>query len=88
MPRPGDPPYPAVTDVGTSDDDAHVASLRGLVELKLLARRHQDYADVVALLKPLDEARYLVLESAVDATLRRPLAALWQDAQEELRWKT
>jgi hypothetical protein len=87
MPRPGDPPYPRVADVGASDDDPHVASLRGLVELKLRARRHQDQADIVALLKPLDEARYLVLEAAVDAGLRRALADLWRDAQEELRWK-
>jgi hypothetical protein len=87
MPRPGDPPYPSVVDVGTSEDDTRVASLRGLIELKLRARRHQDHADIVALLKPLDEARYLVLESSVDVTLRRALSELWRDAQEELRWK-
>jgi hypothetical protein len=58
--------------------------LGGLLELKLLARRHRDLADVVELLKRLDEARYDAIEAAVERSLRPELARLRRDALEEL----
>lgn len=87
MPRPGSPPYPAPDQLGASDDDPEVVDLPGLVQLKLHAGRRQDEADVVALLKLLDEGSYLELEAAVPATLRPALVALRRDALEELAWK-
>jgi hypothetical protein len=87
MPRPGAPRYPAVGDVGASDSDPRVIGLPALVALKLHARRKQDEADVVALLKPMDEAAYLAIEAALPAELRPLLRDLREDALEELRWE-
>jgi hypothetical protein len=61
-----------------------VVGLAGLFTLKLQARRHQDLADVVALLKGLDEVAYTEVESEVDPALRPALADLRRDALEEL----
>jgi hypothetical protein len=85
LPRAGDGVYPSPDDLGSSERDAEVAGLRGLIELKLRARRHQDTADVVALLKRLDDGRYVELEASVERSLRRALALLRVDAIEEAR---
>jgi hypothetical protein len=84
LPRDATRAYPAPAALGESPRDPHVASLRGLVELKLHARRHRDLADVVELLKRLDEVRYTELEASVDPPLRPELAGLRRDALEEL----
>lgn len=83
-PRPGAPPYPDPSRLERSPRESDVVALPGLVELKLVAGRHQDTADVVALLKPLDDGDYLALEAAVPASLRSTLLALRRDALEEL----
>jgi len=83
-PRPGAPPYPDPSRLERSPRESDVVALPGLVELKLVAGRHQDTADVVALLKPLDDGDYLELEAAVPASLRSTLLALRRDALEEL----
>ena len=83
-PRPGAPPYPRPRDLARSRRENDVVDLPGLVDLKLVAGRHQDLADVVALLKPLDEAGYLELESALRPELRGQLCRLRHDALEEL----
>jgi hypothetical protein len=75
--------YPSPESLGASARDPEVVDLTGLVGLKLLARRHQDLADVVGLLKRLDEARYTALEAAVERALRPELARLRRDALEE-----
>jgi hypothetical protein len=77
--------YPSPDSVGASPRDPQVADLRGLVELKLVAGRHRDIADVVELLKRLDEIRYTELESAVAPAWRPELAGLRRDAIEELQ---
>jgi hypothetical protein len=76
--------YPSPESLGTSPRDAAVVSLGGLVTLKLAARRHRDLADVVELLKRLDEAHYLEVEASVDRSLRPELAQLRRDALDEL----
>ncbi len=83
-PRAGDPPYPDPSTMTPSPRDATVAGLAPLLELKLRAHRHQDLADVVALLELVDEGRYVELESQVAPELRPKLAELWRDALEEL----
>jgi len=83
-PRPGAPPYPRPRDLARSRREHDVVDLSGLVDLKLVAGRHQDLADVVALLKPLGEADYLELESALRPELRTQLFRLRRDALEEL----
>lgn len=83
VPRPGSAPYPEPSLVAGSPDDDRVVGLGPLLELKLRAHRHQDSADVVALLKPMDEARYLEMEAAMPPELRRQLADLRRDALEE-----
>jgi hypothetical protein len=83
-PRPGAPPYPDPSRLERSPRESDVVALPGLVELKLVAGRHQDTADVVALLKPLDDGDYLALESALPASLRSSLVVLRRDALEEL----
>ena len=55
-----------------------------MLELKLVARRHQDLADVVALLKPVSEGAYMELDAAVPLSLRPMLQGLRRDALEEL----
>lgn len=87
MPRPGGPAYPSPETLPSSPKDAAVVGLAGLVRLKLLADRHQDRADVVALLKHLDERAYLDVEAALDPTeLRQRLLELRRDALEEASW--
>ena len=58
-----------------------------LLELKLQAGRRQDLADVVAVLKTLDEGSYLPVEAAVASEYRAELAALREEALEELGWE-
>ncbi len=87
MPRPGCPPYPPIDKVEPSPADPDFAALRPLVELKLYAHRHQDVADIVELLKRMDETRYDQLEAAAAPALRRELAALRRDALEELSYE-
>jgi len=87
MPRPGSPPYPAPQQLTASDEDCTVVSLAGLLELKLNAQRHQDRADVVALLKLLDDPSYDQAEAELPPTLRPQLLALRRDALEELSWE-
>lgn len=69
-----------------SPNDPEVVALEVLVDLKLDAGRSQDRADVVALLKRLDEAAYLHLEAAVRPTHGAELWRLREDALEELHW--
>lgn len=87
MPRSGSPPYPSPTALAGSADDPTVVGLHGFLELKLGAARHQDLADVVALLKRLDKGEYLRVEAAVPAGLRGRLDALRRDALDELAWE-
>ena len=86
-PRHGTPPYPSPGELGRSAREADVVDLRSLLDLKLTAGRHQDLADVVALLKPLDEASYLALEAGLRQELRSALLRLRRDALEELDWE-
>ncbi len=83
-PRPGVPPYPSPLDLGRSAREPDVVDLPGLLELKLIAARHQDLADVVALVKRLDEAGYLEVESRLRLELRAQLLHLRRDALDEL----
>jgi hypothetical protein len=83
VPRPGSAPFPAPGLLEASPDDERVVALAPLLELKLHAHRYQDLADVVALLKPLDDGRYLEIEAAIPPALRRELADLRRDAMEE-----
>ena len=75
--------YPSPIEAGGSVRDASVIDLKGLVSLKLHAHRHRDLADVVELLKRIDEAHYIELEAATDNRLRPELSALRRDALEE-----
>ncbi|MBI2893259.1 MAG: hypothetical protein HYY06_06875 [Deltaproteobacteria bacterium] len=86
LPRAGAGSYPSPVEVGASPGDSAIVDLPSLVTLKLRAARHQDLADVVALLKPLEDVAYTVLESQVPAELRPRLAELRRDALEELSW--
>lgn len=85
-PRPGDPPYPAPQAIVASPRDPSVAGLAGLLGLKLRAKRHQDLADIVALLKGVDDSAYVTLEADIAAELRPALADLRRDALEELQF--
>jgi hypothetical protein len=87
IPRPRAVPFPAPEPARASAGDATVADLPLLVELKLRAQRHQDLADVVALVKHLDDGAYLALEASVPRELRSSLARLREDALEELRFE-
>ncbi len=82
-PRANTAPYPHPANLGRSEREPDVASLAALVELKLVAARYQDLADLVALLKPLDEADCLRLEAATPPTLRPQLFKLRRDALKE-----
>ena len=84
MPRAGSGTYPSPDALAASPRDAGIVGLPGLLGLKLRARRHRDLADVVELLKGLDEVRYTEVEAAVDRDLRPALADLRRDALEEL----
>src|SRR5262249_7992613 len=79
LPREGRGVYPSPAELGASPRDPHVVDLRGLAELKLRAGRHRDIADVVELLKRLDDARYTELEASFEPELRQDLAGLRQD---------
>jgi len=86
MPRGGHVyPDPATTEA--SNSDAAVVGLAALFDLKLCAHRHQDLADIVALLKLATDAAYLEVESRVPASRRAELAALRRDALEELSFE-
>lgn len=87
MPRPGAPRYPSPSALAASRRDPDFGDLHGLLELKLDVARHQDLADVVALLKKLDEGEYLRLEAALPPGLRQRLVELRRDALEELGWE-
>ena len=76
--------YPSPTELGASPRDPHFIDLRGLIGLKLVAHRHRDVADIVELLKRLDEVRYTELEATLDRSLRPELTRLRRDALEEL----
>jgi hypothetical protein len=84
LPRVGSGSYPSPQDLAGSTRDPDVVALPGLLGLKLRAGRHRDLADVVELLKRLDEAHYLEVETLVDGALRADLATLRRDALEEL----
>jgi hypothetical protein len=84
MPRRPDLRYPPAATLEASPRDPNVAGLPALLELKLRAHRHQDVADVVGLLKVVDDARYVEVESRVAADLRVELANLRDDALAEL----
>ena len=86
--RPGALPFPSPEQTAGSASDPSVVALPVLIELKLQAKRHQDLADVVALLKGLDDARYIQLEAAVAAKHRVELARLRDDALEELKFES
>jgi hypothetical protein len=87
MPRPDAPPYPSPASLEPSARDAAIVGLQGLMRLKLLAGRHQNRADVVALLKGLDERGYLELEASMEPELRASLWSLRRDALEEASWQ-
>ncbi len=84
MPRVGSGTYPSPASLKASPRDPGIVGLSGLFALKLRARRHQDLADIVALLKALDEVRYTEVEAEFDPELRPALADLRRDALEEL----
>lgn len=84
LPRAGAGTYPSPTELAASPRDPDVVGLAGLLELKLRAGRHRDEADVVELLKRLDEARYIEVEASVDRARRSRLAELRRDALEEM----
>ena len=79
MPRPGSPRYPDPDALGASPRDPRFVGLAALCQLKLFSHRHRDLADIVELLGPLDDGRYLEVEAAVPATLRPELARLRDD---------
>ena len=86
-PRAGRPPYPAPRDVPASHADPTIIDLPALLEMKLHAGRHQDQADIVALLKSRTDAEYSALEASLPPTLRPELHGLWRDACEERSWE-
>jgi hypothetical protein len=65
--RPGPISYPDPADVSQTIDKIQVVNLPNLVQLKLAARRYQDFADVVNLIRfnQLDEAYLEKLHSSV-----------------------
>jgi hypothetical protein len=75
--------FPDPLAVPRSAREGDIADLPPLVALKLASRRHQDVADVVSLLKLLDEGEYLHLEGAVPGQVRALLAELRRDAVDE-----
>jgi hypothetical protein len=84
MPRASSGTHPSPRSVAGSERDADVAALPALLELKLRAHRHRDVADIVELLKRMDEAHYIEAEAAVSAGFRPELSTLRRDALEEL----
>ncbi len=83
-PRTGEAPWPEPSALASSPDAPEVVSLEGLVALKLAARRAQDRADLVAILKKLPEGRYLEVEASLPPERRRSLFHLREEALEEL----
>lgn len=83
-PRADEAPYPPPESLTASERDPEVVGLVGLITLKLIARRAQDRADVVALLKYLPESEYPFIEAGVSAPKRRALWLLREEALEEL----
>jgi hypothetical protein len=65
--RPGPIAFPNPADVGEMKKDNRVVNLPTLIQLKLAARRHQDYADVVNLIHmhKIDEAFLSQLDPSV-----------------------
>jgi len=65
---PGPIAYPDPAVVGEVIDDARVVDLTTLIQLKLAARRYQDFADAVALIRvhELDEG----FADRIDPTVR------------------
>ena len=86
MPR-GGHVYPSPDSLEASASDTSVVGLSSLLDLKLCAHRHQDVADVVALLKLVSDPAYLEVESRVPAARRAELANLRRDALEELTFE-
>jgi hypothetical protein len=84
LPRVASGAYPSPDALQSSSRDPDVVGLPGLLELKLRSRRHRDLADVVELLKRLDDAHYIEVEASIDRDLRPALAALRIDALAEL----
>lgn len=80
------PPLPSPNDVSGSASDAEVVALPALLEFKLDAGRLQDLADVVQLLKKVDETNYVYVEAAVRSEHRPELAGLRDQALQELEW--
>ncbi len=78
--------FPRPDDMAASENDPEIVGLLPLIRLKLLAARRRDEADIVELLKLLDEMAYLHLEAAIDPKLRLTLAGLRDEAMEELRF--
>jgi hypothetical protein len=85
--RRGDRALPGPREVAGSSRDEDVAGLEALVALKLDAGRRQDLTDVLELLKRRGDAEYLALEAAVRPDLHSELAALRDEALEELSWE-
>ncbi len=65
--KPGPISYPDPTEVGQTIEKIQVANLTSLIQLKLAARRYQDFADVVNLIRfnQLDESYLEKLHSSV-----------------------
>lgn len=88
IPRPGASIYPSPRKLEASPEDPAIVGLAGLVGLKLRADRHQDRADLVALLKSLDEREYREVKADVEQDLRKRLWELRRDALEEASWES
>jgi hypothetical protein len=83
LPRQGAGVYPSPAELGASPRDPDVVDLPGLLALKLRAHRRRDIADVVELLKGVDDGRYIALEAEVDRSLREELWELRREALDE-----
>ncbi|MEM9695312.1 MAG: hypothetical protein AAGA56_22405 [Myxococcota bacterium] len=79
--------YPSPSTSHASTEDKRYLGFAPLIELKLLAGRRQDEADIMALLKQRDDGQYTELEAAIDPSLRRRLLELRRDALEELAYE-
>jgi hypothetical protein len=84
IPRRDGVTYPAPGAIESSPRDPDFLGLAPLLELKLWRGRYQDRADVVALLKRIDEGRCLPLEAGMPTRLGPELAQLRRDVLEEL----
>jgi hypothetical protein len=84
LPRLGAGAYPSPQALAGSTRDPDVVALPGLLDLELRAGRHRDLADVVELLKRLDEAHCIEAQALVDGALRADLAPLRRKALQEL----